>query len=62
MRDRLKLPAAQFDRCLYDDTTIAKAQKIYEETKKAGVRATPTYLVNGRKLRHHELVELLNDL
>ncbi len=62
MRDRMKLPAAQFDRCLYDDATIAKAQKIYEETKKAGVRATPTYMVNGRKLRHHELVELLNDL
>ncbi|MBN2714746.1 MAG: thioredoxin domain-containing protein [Deltaproteobacteria bacterium] len=42
------IPSKAFSECYDSESMADKAQKIYEETKAAGVSATPTYIIDGQ--------------
>jgi protein-disulfide isomerase len=51
-----------FNKCIRSDATSKQAEAIYVETKKAGVHATPTYIVNGKKIKFSDLLQKIRDL
>lgn len=46
----LNLDAAQFEKCVTNDETVARVQADTEEAQKFGVSSTPTFFVNGKPL------------
>ena len=57
----LKLPEEKFTECFDSDESSDKAQRFYEETKAAGVRSTPTYLIDGEVLSLRGVFDLLDE-
>lgn len=58
----LNLDEAEFNACLFESTTIGRAQEIYKDTKRAKVSGTPTYIVDGEQLGFSELVKRIDAL
>lgn len=48
MAQDLKLDMAQFEPCLKNDETRDRVQADTQEGQRVGVRATPTFFINGR--------------
>ena len=51
----------RFDTCMFEDSTIDYAQKVYTETRKAGVRETPMYRVDEKVMNIKEVVALVKN-
>ncbi len=47
---QIGLNVEKFNRCLQGGETALQVQKDLEEAARRGVRATPTFFINGRKL------------
>ena len=54
---KIKLDANQLDSCLQDKTLLKTIVDIKEEGKALGVKSTPTYFINGKKIVGLKLLE-----
>ena len=50
---------ASFDECLYSQDTIAAMDAVFRETREQGIRATPAYVVDGERLNHEQVLNLI---
>ena len=60
--ERLGLSESIFSDCMGRPETYSHAQSIYEDGIKRGVKATPTYFVDGKSMRSKELLAFIRAL
>lgn len=58
---RLGFDRDRFDDCMFSDATIARAQAVFREARKRGVKDTPSYAVDDRVLDAAELLALIDE-
>ena len=56
------LTRAEFDQCLNDQTLIDNLKWVKERGRKLGVTGTPTFFINGQKVRKPLSIEEMRQL
>ncbi len=50
-----------FDTCMFETETVDMVQGVFRDTRKLGIRQTPTYLVDGEMYTLVEVIDLIDD-
>jgi len=62
LRESFDIPAAPFEKCLFDDRTIERAQAVYDEARRLKIRSTPIYMIDDQKVDFEEVLRRIKAL